>query len=73
MIKYKMSISPPNNLIVDIDRIKSKLYNYNIDCDSIKYDKVRVDIVSSVDPTKIWDLISSKMVSITWAKAWIRY
>ena len=68
MIKYKMSISPPNNLIVDIDRIKSKLYNYNIDCDSIKYDKVRVDIVSSIDPTKIWDLIGSKMVSITWAR-----
>ena len=53
-------------MVVDIDRIKSKLYNNDIDCDSIKYDNVRVDIVSSVDPNKIWDLISSKMVAITW-------
>ena len=66
MIKYKISILPPNTMVVDIDRIKSKLYNNDIDCDSIKYDKVRVDIVSSVDPNKIWDLISSKMVAITW-------
>ena len=42
MIKYKMSISPPNTMVVDIDRIKSKLFNNGIDCDSIKYDKVRV-------------------------------
>ena len=55
-------------MVVDIDRIKSKLYNSDIDCDSIKYDKVRVDIVSSIDPTKIWNLIGSKMVSITWGK-----
>ena len=53
-------------MVVDIDRIKSKLYNNDIDCDSINYDKVRVDIVSSVDPKKIWDLIGSKMVAITW-------
>ena len=66
MIKYKISISPPNNMVVDIDRIKSKLYNNDIDCDSIKYDNVSVDIVSSVDPNKICDLISSKMVAITW-------
>ena len=61
-----MSILPPNTMVVDIDRIKSKLYNNDIDYDSINYDKVRVDIVSSVDPNKIWDLISSKMVAITW-------
>ena len=54
-----MSISPPNNMVVDIDRIKSKLYNNDIDCDSIKYDKVRVDIVSSVDPNKIWDFLKN--------------
>ena len=53
-------------MTVDIDRIKSKLYNNDIDYDSINYDKVRVDIVSSVDPNKIWDLIGSKMVAITW-------
>ena len=61
-----MSISPPNNMVVDIARIKSKLYNNDIDCDSIKYDNVRVEVVSSVDPNKIWDLIGSKMVAKTW-------
>ena len=63
-----MSILPPNTMVVNIDRIKSKLYNNDIDYDSINYDKVRVDIVSSIDPTKIWDLIGSKMVSITWGR-----
>ena len=53
-------------MVVDIDRIKSKLFNNGIDCDSIKYDKVRVNIVSSIDPNKIWDLIGSIMVAITW-------
>ena len=66
MIKYKMSISPPNTMVVDIDRIKSMLFNYGIVCDSIKLEKVRVNIVSSIDPNKIWDLIGSKMVAITW-------
>ena len=66
MLKYKMSISPPNNMVVDMNRIKSKFINNDINCDSIKYDNVRVDIVSSVDPKKIWNLIGSKMVSITW-------
>ena len=61
-----MSISPPNNMVVDMNRIKSKFNNNDINCDSIKYDNVRVDIVSSVDPNKIWDLIGSKMVAITW-------
>ena len=27
MIKYKISILPPNTMVADIDRIKSKLYN----------------------------------------------
>ena len=45
---------------IDVDRIKKKLYNNNVNFKSVTYDGYYTTIITDNDPSKVHDLFSSK-------------
>ena len=45
---------------IDVDRVKKKLYNNNMNFKSVTYDGYYTTIITDNDPSKVFDLFSSK-------------